>query len=168
MQKRRQLTLFVENHHSEAIEAIRKEFNLAQYALIKAHVTLCREDELEEIEKVMANLLKLNQAEVTIDFGKVIRFADGKGVLLPAIGNSEQFQQLRAVILEGVIEKPRQHEPHITLMHPRNATCTDAIFEQIEKIEFPDKIVFRKISLIEQELGKEWEVLREFELSSKE
>jgi hypothetical protein len=44
--KRIQLTLFVGEPESVAIEHIRKMFNPLQYALIKAHVTLCRADEL--------------------------------------------------------------------------------------------------------------------------
>jgi hypothetical protein len=32
------------------------EFDIAQYQLIKAHVTLCREDEIEAIEKVLQTL----------------------------------------------------------------------------------------------------------------
>ncbi len=128
---------------------------------------LCREDELEQIEKVILNLAKLNQDCITIDFGKVTRFADGKGGLIPAIGNNEPFQKLRATILQGLIENPSIQEPHITLMHPRNSTCSDRLFEQIKKVEFPHKISFRKVSLIEQEVGKKWHVLQEFALKDK-
>lgn len=162
--KRIQLTLFIDENVSESIEKIRQEFNPEQYELIKSHVTLCREDELEQIEKVRQNLAKLNEGYITIDFGTVVRFSDGKGVLLPAAGNNESFQKLREKVLYGVIEKPRIHEPHITLMHPRNATCTDEIYEQIEQCTFPDKIQFRKVALIEQEPGMKWEILEEFQL----
>lgn len=162
--KRIQLTLFIDTHIAETIEQVRKEFNPAQYELIRAHVTLCREDELALIEKVILNLEQLNAGSITIDFGNVVRFSEGKGVMIPALGNNESFQRLRESILKGLIEKPRKHEPHITLMHPRNAVCTDRIFEKIEKFEFPRKIEFRKISLIEQEMGKKWHILREFDL----
>jgi len=37
--KRIQLTLFIDENESGMIEHIRKEFNHAQYALIKGHVT---------------------------------------------------------------------------------------------------------------------------------
>lgn len=162
--KRQQLTLFMGENKSAIIETIRKEFNPFQYALIKSHVTLCREDEIEGIEKIKLNLAALNQSYITINFGHILRFADGKGVLLPAIGENKTFQALRATILQGIIEKPRQHEPHITLIHPRNATCTDEIFETIEKYRFPNTIEFKKISLIEQEMGREWRILEEFDL----
>jgi 2'-5' RNA ligase len=112
----------------------------------------------------MLNLKILDHISFAIDFTKPIRFSDGKGVLLPAIGNNEQFQKLREKILHRIIENPRIHEPHITLMHPGNATCSDLLFQQIEKYNFPKRIEFKKISLIEQEPGMKWEMLKEFEL----
>ncbi|AEE54176.1 2'-5' RNA ligase family protein [Haliscomenobacter hydrossis] len=163
-QKRIQLSLFVDESASSSIESIRATFNPAQYVLIPAHVTLCREDELEQIDQVIQNLQRLNQDSITIDFGPVIRFSEGKGVLIPAIGPNESFQQLRANILQGIIENPRLPEPHITLMHPRNATCTDEIFAQIAQYSLPRKITFKKISLIEQEIGMKWCILDEFHL----
>jgi 2'-5' RNA ligase len=162
--KRMQLTLFIDENISGAIEQIRKEFNPQQYELIKSHVTLCREDELEPVEKVMQNLEKLNFKYIAIDFGHAVRFSDGKGVLIPAMGDNDQFQKLRELILQGVIIDPGNPEPHITLMHPGNSTCSDRIFEQIEKTELPNKLEFRKISLIEQDEKNKWKILKEFEL----
>ena len=166
-QKRIQLTLFIEGDKSAVIEKIRKEFNPQQYKLIKSHVTLCREDELESIEKVMQNLARLNYDYITLDFGLPVRFYDGKGVLIPATGGNEPFQKLRKLILQGVMNNPGKHEPHITLMHPGNSTCTDGIFQQIEKIELPCKLSFRKISLIEQEEKNKWTTLEEYELKER-
>lgn len=163
-QKRIQLTLFIDTHQSGEIEKIRKEFNPRQYELIKSHVTLCREHELEPIEKVIQNLEKLNYTWVTIDFGSAVRSCDDKGVLIPATGHNEPFQKLREFILQGVVNNPGKQEPHITLMHPRNSTCTDNVFQQIEKMELPGKITFRKISLIEQEEQNRWRVLKEYAL----
>jgi 2'-5' RNA ligase len=164
-QKLIQLTLFIDEAQSAIIEKIRMQFNPVQYGLIKAHVTLCREDELEQMDKILLNLTMLDFNSITINFGKPVTFSDGKGLLLPAIGNNENFHQLRATVLQGVIKTPRQHQPHITLLHPRNATCTDAIFEQIAQVKFPDKINFTKISLIEQEMENKWQVLKELELN---
>ncbi len=159
---RLQLTLFADENDSATIEHIRRTFNPEQHALIRAHVTLCREDELEPLEKVMANLESLALAPITLHFGKPVRFSDGKGVLLPAIGNNTPFHGLRNRILNGVVETPRKHEPHLTLMHPRNATCTDAVFEKIQQADLPEQLLFSKISLIEQETGKKWRVLKEY------
>lgn len=165
--KRIQLTLFIDEKEAAEIEKIRKTFNPGQYALIKSHVTLCREDELEPIEKVLLNLESLNTDYITIDFGNVIRFSNDKGVLLSASGNNEAFQQLRVKVLQGVIAGPEIHEPHITLMHPGNSTCTDEKFEEITKCTFPSRIEFRSIALIKQEYGMPWHTIQQFELKKK-
>jgi 2'-5' RNA ligase len=54
--------------------------------------------------------------------------------------------------------------PHITLMHPRNSTCTNTIFEGINKINLPTQLKFNKISLIEQHNDESWNILQEFQL----
>jgi hypothetical protein len=162
--KRTQLTLFVAEQQAVQLEEIRKTFNPLQYELIKSHVTLCREDELVPIEQVIRNLHGLKQEAITIDFGPVVRFSNGAGVFLPAIGNNQSFHHLRAKVLQGIVDQPRIPEPHVTLMHPRNSTCTDAIFGQILKYTLPSQIQFTKITLIEQENGLKWNVLQEFEL----
>ena len=46
---RRQATLFL--RHRESVESIRRQFNPAQAELISAHVTLCREDEVEDADE---------------------------------------------------------------------------------------------------------------------
>lgn len=164
-QIRRQLTLFVNPTDAQEIEAVRKRFNPSQQELIACHVTLCREDEIDNIEATLANLQKLNSIEISINFGRLIRFDNGKGVMLPAYGDNESFHQLRSKILTGVVETIRRPEPHITLIHPRNSSCTDEIFEEIQNLHFPSKIVFTRISLIEQIDGGKWSVLQE--ISSK-
>ncbi len=156
----------MDEHAASTIELVRQQFNPEQHALIGCHVTLCREDELEQMEKVLHNLEDLDQGSIILEFGHPIRFSAGDGVLLPAMGDDQHFQCLRASILKGLIAHPRKQEPHITLMHPRNSTCTDEIFTQIVKNIFPKQITFRKITLIEQELGKKWRTLKEFDLST--
>lgn len=159
-----QLTLFVDEKHSVAIEGIRQHFNPQQYRLIKAHATLCREDEIEPIEAVLYNLTKQILPKISISFGRAIRFSDGNGVLLPANDNLHSFRTLRSQVLHGIIEAPRNHEPHITLMHPRNSTCTEEIYQQIAKITLPSCITFEKISLIEQLDQGPWKIIQEFDL----
>ena len=156
MEIRRQLTLFVEN---QTIEEIRVKFNPKQHALIPAHITLCREDELEDLEKVVRNIKSLKTFnQIRISFNEVIRFENGKGVLIPANEDNNDFHNLRNAILIS----PRKHLPHITLMHPRNSTCTDAIFEEIKSYQLPTTLFFKKISLIEQRDGGKWKILDEF------
>ena len=160
---RRQLTLFVEQKDAETIEQVRQKFNPRQFELIKSHVTLCREDEIKDLEQVIANLLFLKQPDIIIEFGAATMFDNQKGVLLPAKTDNIEFQELRRKILRGINDNPPVQEPHITLMHPRNSICTDNIFGQIEKIGFPTKLKFKRISLIEQKDGGRWNVLQEFE-----
>ena len=163
---RRQLTLFLDQADAGTIEHIRNQFNPRQSELIKSHVTLCREKEIGNIERVLGNLIRLEEIEISIQFGPVIRFDEGKGVLIPGQGNNLRFQQLRARILQGVIDRPEKHAPHITLMHPRNSCCTDDIFHQIAKMTLPQRLIFQKISLIQQEENSPWEIIREFDLIS--
>jgi 2'-5' RNA ligase superfamily len=163
---RQQLTLFIDPKQAQAIEAIRKAFNPQQQALIASHVTLCREDEIIQIDTIKENLARLNHGYIRLQFGAIIRFAEGKGVLMPAIGNNAAFDQLRNNILTGLTEKTRIQEPHITLLHPRNATCTNEIFEQMKTFPLPDSILFKEISLIEQEPGKPWKILEVFALKA--
>lgn len=164
--KRIQLTLFIPDQNAVAFEKVRKAHNPEQYKLIHAHVTLCREDELDQIDRVMLNLEQLQFECFAINLGAVERFAQGKGVLLPAIGDNDVFQKLRSTVLKGIMDQPRQHAPHITLMHPRNATCTDEIFESIQKNSFPQQITFYEISLIEQEIGEKWQILKTYKLNT--
>src|SRR5688572_4559357 len=163
--QRRQLTLFVDEKYSAAIERIRQKFNPLQFEIIKAHVTLCREDEIEAIEAVLYNLTNQVLPKVSICFGRAIRFSDGNGVLLPSYENSDSFKTLRSQILHGIIEAPRNHEPHITLMHPRNSICTDDIYQQIANIILPSFITFERISLIEQLDQGKWKIIQEFDLN---
>jgi 2'-5' RNA ligase len=161
---RKQLTLFLEEQ-AEAIEEIRGRFNPAQHALIAAHVTLCREDELLDLTRIRTNLQALAQMQpIEIDFGPVERFGEGKGVLLPALPGNLAFHALRKAALQGVVDAPRQHQPHITLLHPRNGTCTDAIFQQIASTALPTRIRFAVISLIEQQGEGKWMLRERFPL----
>lgn len=161
---RRQLTLFVETPYSKAIQQIRSKYNPVQSALINSHVTLCREDEIENLEAVINNLENLRDKSILIHFSKVERFAEGKGVLIPAAPGNHSFHQLRKTILHGINQNPGLHQPHITLLHPRNSTCTDAVFEVIQQVNFPVSIIFNTISLVEQKGDSPWKVLQEFEL----
>lgn len=163
--KRIQLTLFVDEKEAIEIEKLRKAFNPLQYELIKSHVTLCREDELSQIEAIILKLKNTTLEAITINFGSPIRFSNENGVLIEAIGDNLQFHNLRKNILNGHIEKAKIQEPHITLMHPRNATCTDEIFSFIAQASLPTQIRFDKISLIQQEMGMKWHILEEFKLN---
>ncbi len=163
--KRLQLTLFADKKEVEEIEKIRKRFNPSQSGLIDCHVTLCKEDEIQNIEKVFENLSVFDQQTVTIYFDQVARFENGKGVLIPATVDNHEFYQLREKVLKGLdISNIRRQEPHITLMHPRNSTCTDEIFDAFKKINLPAQLIFKSVSLIEQVDGGQWQIIKIFNL----
>lgn len=150
---RRQLTLFVDQSQAIAIEKVRRQFNPQQAKLIKAHVTLCREDEIEDLDKVLKALSQLTSLTITIEFTEVKRIENGKGVLLTPIHIPAKFENLRRQILSGITNDPRELQPHITLMHPRNSTCTDDIFNQIKKMNLPVKLTFNKSALLNKSIA---------------
>jgi hypothetical protein len=160
---RRQLTLFAGQENTAGIEQVRQAYNPAQFNLIKAHVTLCREDEIEKPEQVINNISFSSPGEIEIEFGEITRFSDGTGILLPGVGDNTAFKALRRLVLAGTSDLQKQ-EPHITLMHPGNSTCSEAIFAQISSIHLPKKIKFNCISLIEQTDGGAWKILQQFDL----
>lgn len=160
---RLQLTLFLPKESSQTIEKIRQKFNPKQFELINAHVTLCREDEIENLDQALTNLNSLKEQAITIQFGKPARFENGKGVHLKS-DNTQEYNKLRQEILKGIIPEPGKQLPHITLMHPKNSTCNDEIFEHINKEDFPSSFTFNEISLIEQRDGGKWKVIRSFSL----
>lgn len=157
--------MFLNKDEATQIEEIRTKYNPLQRQLIDSHVTLCREDELVMIDRVLNNLEKLKHKKIVIEFGQPIRFENGKGVLISGRGINESFQKLRRQILTGTDENPRQHKPHITLLHPRNAICTDTIFNDIASINLPAKLSFPTILLIEQVAGRKWAILQTFDLA---
>ncbi len=166
MQKtRRQLTLFL-SPSNEIIEVIRAKYNPVQFKLIPAHVTLCREDEIEPIEPTIQRLESIRLPKpLRIEFKAVQRFAEGKGVFIPAKNKNVAFDELRKAVL-GPKKLKKEQFPHITLMHPRNSTCTDQIFKEIQVEDLPTELFFKKISLIEQLDGGKWNVIREFDILS--
>jgi 2'-5' RNA ligase len=157
--------MFVPPPDATVIESIRGQYNPLQRALIDSHVTLCREDELVSLDRVMQNLKQLRQPGLTLEFGGVVRSEGGKGVLLPVVAGVAEFQRLRRIVLQGLYDNPRQQVPHITLLHPRNSTCTDAIFDAIRSYTLPGIIRFGAISLIEQVDGGPWQVHHTYTLA---
>jgi 2'-5' RNA ligase len=156
---RRQLTLFPLDNVIE-LEKIRQQYNPVQFALIAAHITLCREDELTALDKVMHNCRQLRWIHpLCVQLGRPERFEEGRGVLLPGGISNDDFQLLRKQVLSGIIDQPRFHQPHLTLLHPRNSRCTDAIFETISRQALPGELYFDEVCLIEQKNGAPWRLL---------
>ncbi|MEO6348555.1 MAG: 2'-5' RNA ligase family protein [Aquaticitalea sp.] len=159
---RKQLTLFVSGTSATTIDKIRARFNPLQHYLIAAHVTLCREDEIEPIQEIIKRMEMIDLKEpIRITFKSLERFANGKGVLIPCANESKGFQNLRKIVLGSKLLTKNQI-PHLTLMHPRNSTCTDDNFKKLMNEKLPTVLFFDTISLIEQNNGGKWNIIREF------
>ena len=164
---RKQLTLFLDKEEAVSIEEIREKYNPQQAKIIRSHITLCREDEIKEITMVLYNLDNLQVECFELHLNGLSRFSEGKGVMINVSDSKNSFKSLRELVLLNVTSNPREHEAHITLMHPRNSTCNDSIFQEIEKIELPRKLRITGIALIEQEIGKAWNIIGEYKLVTK-
>ncbi len=154
---RRQATLFL--GQSSSVEAIRNRFDPAQAALIAAHVTLCREDEVADWGEFSKQCYELKPFVLELEFGSPVR--DGDLVYLPCVGGIGDFDELRRTLFGPHACK---HDAHITLMHPRNSVCNDSIFEEICSRLKPFAHRFSSVDLIVQEGSGVWEILETIEL----
>lgn len=153
---RRQATLFF-NDAPPALKHCRQSFNPIQAALIPAHITLCREDEVFDWNAFERRVATLRTVELRLEFGSPIR--SGNSVLLPAVNGIEEFAALRRVLLSDDNSEPRPMNPHVTIIHPRNGNCTNEVFAEIDRLLQPFQWTFSEISLIEQENAGPWKTL---------
>lgn len=150
---RRQASLYLADQYQ--LESVRLQYNPMQARLIPAHVTLCREDEVTDWDAFRARLESLLPFEITLTFGAPIR--EDNFVFLPVREGFDDYQAFRRKILP---KDARKQTPHLTLIHPRNGTCTDQIFADISAtIYSPFQYTFREVMLIEQEDGGIWNVI---------
>lgn len=157
---RRQLTLFVPATSSAAIESVRRRLDPIQAALIAAHVTLCREDELVDldVEVMLQRVRAWDAGPILLGFGAATRFFD-HGVLLPCEHGSDAFHRLRQWILDD--RGARHHDAHITLAHPRNPRAPTDVDAALAEIPSTLRVAFPSVALIEQVAGAPWTLLRE-------
>jgi hypothetical protein len=151
---RRQATLYLPLPWSTSIESLRSRFNRAQFELIRAHATLCREDEVSDWGEVASRVKGLGAIEVSLEFGMPVR--EGNLVYLPTVGSTQSFDQLRHTLLSTDESSPRKHSPHLTLIHPRNGVCSTSVFDELTSQCKPFLAVFRCVTLIEQINGGRW------------
>jgi hypothetical protein len=150
---RRQLTLFVPNGAAPAIDAVRQRVDPVQFGLIAAHVTLCREDEIEGLDIAELRTRLAHVPPLTLVFGAPTPFA-GHGMLLPCIEGAPAFHELRVIVLgtSGI----RAHEAHITLAHPRNPLAPDNVAATYRSLSATIAITFAEVALIEQRDAQPW------------
>lgn len=159
---RRQLTLFVPVEAAASIELLREKADPVQFALIAAHVTLCREDEFAELELSLLRERLAHAAPLTLTFGQARRFA-GHGILLPCIDGAADFQRLRAQALGAT--DVREHEAHLTIAHPRNPRAPGNQDALLSVLPAPLTLTFREVALIEQRAARPWLVLETLRLA---
>lgn len=154
---RRQLSLYVEGPQRERLEAVRAAVDPVQAALIPAHVTLCRDEEVAELDAdALAQRLR-GAARLQLVFGAAERFSE-HGILLPCLAGQDAFHALRQRALGRT--DVRHAEAHLTLAHPRNpraagndlAVTRECLSDRLE-------LCFDSVKLIEQRKGGRWSVL---------
>lgn len=164
---RRQLTLFVTGAWAPGLDKLRRVLDPVQAALIAAHVTLCREDEIASStpDDLFRRLASWSAGPLTLVFGRPVRF-NGHGVLLPCEQGCADFQRLRQWLLQP--QTAREHAAHITLAHPRNprsAGNTDAALAACPDLP---SLQFGTLALIEQQGAGAWTRLAEARLASRQ
>jgi hypothetical protein len=160
MHRRRQLALFLSRPAAAPLEAARRLLDPVQAELIRAHVTLCREDELGDFAApaLRARLAANRVAPLSLRFGPAQRF-QGHGILLPCVAGEAAFHALRLALLGP--GTPGRHEPHITLAHPRNPRSAENRDARLSLLPSDVSFSFASVCLIEQEGSGPWRVLDE-------
>lgn len=161
--KRRQLSLFISGPAAESIERARQLLDPVQSALIPAHVTLCREDEIEGIGVELIASRVAGSKPIHLSFGRAEAFS-GHGILLNCVEGESSFAQLREQVL-GTAEI-RGARAHITLAHPRNPRAIGNS-PDAANLDIAIDVTFDRVVLIEQECaGASWTILREFSFAT--
>jgi 2'-5' RNA ligase superfamily len=158
---RQQLSMYLPDDPAKSIEAVRKIADPVQAALIPAHITLCREDELADLPAVKDRLRHLPPKPLTLSFGRPEVFS-GHGLLLNCVEGEDRFRLLREYLLDS--KNIRDHRPHITLAHPRNPKAAGNSLDNASRLPAIIAITFATIFLIEQEGGAPWRVMERYEL----
>jgi hypothetical protein len=157
---RRQLTLFVDEPWRTRLDALRRVLDPVQAGLIGAHVTLCREDEIETlgVDAIVSRIAAWPHGPIGLSFGEPERFG-GHGVLLPCTHGSRAFHALRAWILQA--EGVREHAPHLTLAHPRNPIAPGNTEQALAACPREVELHVGRVALIEQVGSAPWRVMQE-------
>ena len=155
---RRQLTLLLPSEQRTAVDLVRRRLDPKQHAVIPAHVTLCRDDELGPWEAIRQRLERLTPVALAMRFGEPQVLPDGC-ILLRATHGMEAYQALRHAILG---KAARDHGAHITLLHPRNAPTAESDWTTIAQGVSGLAVVFRTVSLVEQQGDAPWRVQRDY------
>jgi hypothetical protein len=158
---RQQLSLFVPENQRATVELVRAIVDPVQHRLIPAHVTLCREDELSDIETIIKRLRTLKLPSLQLSFTAPERFYE-HGLLMPCVAGLDTFRDLRKSIL--AIPDIREQTPHLTLAHPRNPKAQGNCLHNTAALGAGVVITFSAIYWIEQYCNEPWQILDCFAL----
>lgn len=161
---RHRLVLFLNPETAASIGPIRQTYDPMQANLVAAHTTLCGENELVNMERVLHNLSILYLPPVLIHFGPPECFADDFGLHIPESGENSGFRELRRKVLQGVVDEPSPLKASVILIDPRSGINTRAVVAELTKTQFPTDITFDECCLIRQEGSDPWEIIRRFPL----
>jgi len=78
---------------------------------MKSQVTLCHENELEELGNVLHDLVNLTFSCFTINFGNVVRFFQDKGQLIPEVGENLAFYNLKNLFCTVILKRMKNLHP---------------------------------------------------------
>ena len=134
-----------------------------QHHLIPAHVTLCRDEELDDLSSIEKRLKASPPCHIDLGFGRPKVF-HGHGIIMQCISGLESFQTLREILLGSV--EINNHQPHLTLAHPRNPKALGNALANTDSISAPFLASFSQIALIEQQGSAPWKIVREYALVS--
>ena len=165
MNVRSQLSLYVPQSAAAELEAARELLDPVQASLIPAHVTLCREDELEglELTSLRSRLAVPEAAPITLRFGHPESFHE-HGVLLPCVAGEADFEALRQWLLGS--KNVRHQAPHITLAHPRNPKSPHNNLASLALLPSNPVVTFAIVSRIQQEGSAPWQLLEQYTLGA--
>jgi hypothetical protein len=161
---RSQLSLYLPPSVSPQVEAVRQLLDPIQAGLIPAHVTLCREDELLNVEPItMKSKLAESEGALTLAFGPPDRFYE-HGMLLPCVAGEPEFEALRRWVLGRAYG--RRQSPHITLAHPRNPKASTNNPANAAALSGGLVVTFTSVNHIQQSSSQPWQVLEQYTLLS--
>jgi hypothetical protein len=158
---RTQLSMYVPLDAARDLESVRRVVDPVQSSLIPVHLTLCREDELDDLASIRARLRTAPFGPLTLRFGKPVSSL-GHGVFLVCIEGEDRFRALRKYVLAS--SRVREQKPHITLAHPRNPRYRGDALNVASTLPDASEITFPSVSLIEQDGNLPWRVVETYEL----
>lgn len=160
---RDQLSLFVDGPAADTLNALRARLDPVQAGLIPAHVTVCREDELQDLPALGTDALRARlhgHPPLTLRFGPPQRFG-GHGVLLPCVAGQSALDELRRCLLGR--ESVRPQAAHLTLAHPRNPRAPGN-GDRLEDAAPVHALCLADLRWIRQSDGGPWQTIARFSL----